>query len=243
VYGSVEVEGYSGGKIVIEANKNVRAKNQNDLEKGKSETGIRVVEKDDRIFVIMDSPYSEFNEATERFRHNENNSRRKYQYEIDIKIKVPKNTSLDLNAMNNGSVKAKNIEAKTIEANNLNGPISLVNISGETHANALNKDIDISYKSNPTGNSSYNSLNGDITINCADALNADIYFKSLNGDFYTNYEAVRVNALSTKKESNSSRGVKYKINANERFTIGNGGVVLDFNVLNGDVFVKQNGAE
>ena len=112
------------------------------------------------------------------------------------------------------------------------------NISGKTYANALNKNIDISYAENPGGDSTYKSLNGDINITVKSNLNADVRFKSLNGDFYTNLETKTSPSEMKVSTKSSRRGTRYKMNSKSRFSIGQGGVEMDFDVLNGDVTIK-----
>jgi len=239
VYGSIEVEGYNGNTIKIEVDKKIKGLNTRSLEQGKKEIGIKIVEKGNYIYVYLDSPYTVFDIETGRFSHNEHNSRRNYNYLLNFKIKVPMKTNIELKAINNGNIYVKNINATQIVVKNINGAITLDNVSGQTYANALNKDINITYTKNPKDESSYYSLNGDIKIIVKEKLNADISFKTLNGDFYTNFETSKLDSETSLKEIKGRKGIKYKLNSRERFKIGNGGVKLNFDVLNGDVIIKR----
>jgi len=239
VYGSIEVEGYNGNTIKIEVDKKIKGLNTRSLEQGKKEIGIKIVEKGNYIYVYLDSPYTVFDIETGRFSHNERNSRRNYNYLLNFKIKVPMKTNIELKAINNGNIYVKNINTTQIVVKNINGAITLDNVSGQTYVNALNKDINITYNENPKNESSYYSLNGDIKIIVKEKLNADISFKSLNGNFYTNFETSKLDSEISLKETKSRKGIKYKLNSKERFKIGNGGVKLNFDVLNGDVIIKR----
>lgn len=242
VNGPIEVEAYQGNTIKLEVDKIIKAKNSENVTLGKQEIGIKIEEKGNKIFVYLDSPWTEFNIDTERYRHNENyngHNTRKYYYHLNFRIKVPKSLNLKLATMNDGDIHVINVQPNELIVNNLNGAITLDNISGRTDVNALNKDINISYSTNPKDDSKYNSLNGDINITLKQDLNADVTFKSLNGDFYTNFDTVKLNPQMTKKTVKNGKGVKYKLNSREAFQIGNGGIKLDFNLLNGDVTVKK----
>lgn len=244
VFGSVTVEGYSGKTVEVTGGLEIRATNKDRLERGKEEVTMEVTSYNDIIYVYLESPYTTFNPETGRYGHNENNrwsnykNRDGYNYTLDITIKVPKQTSIKLSAINSGVVEARNIEAKTIIARNINGPITLENVSGTTDVDALNKDINISYTKNPTEESTYRSLNGDINITVQKGLDADVSFKTLNGAMYTNLETTS-RPSKIKVEKTGKRSAKYKVNANTEFSIGKGGVKLNFDLLNGDVTIKE----
>lgn len=239
VNGSVIVEGYNGNTVQVEGEIKIEGNNQRQLDQGKAEVNVKVESYKNIIYVYLDSPYTKFDIETGRYGYSNSNNQVRYDFNLDFKIKVPKNTSIELSTVNNGEIRVNNITAKTISANNINGSITLNNIAGKTDVNALNKDINISYSKNPTEDSSYNALNGDVTITVQKGLNADIAFKSLNGNIYTNMET-KLNPSQKKIEKKEGRrGTKYKLNSNTQFSIGNGGVQLNFDLLNGDVTIKE----
>ncbi len=242
VNGSIDIQGYNGNTIQIEVKKTIKAKSQEYLELGKREIGISIEENGNKIFVYLDSPWTYFDLEKGGFSHHENYNRRerpKYRYHLDFTVKVPKNTGLIAGTMNDGDIFVKDVQGHLMKVNNLNGAITLENVAGRTDANALNRDINISYATNPKEDSYYNSLNGDINITFQDGLNADVSFKSMNGDLYTNFDTMAMKPEVTQKETKGSKGVKYKVDSKEAFRIGNGGVKLDFNLLNGDALVKK----
>jgi len=126
-----------------------------------------------------------------------------------------------------------------LSANNVNGAITLKNVSGTTDVNALNRDINIVYTKNPTKESWYRSLNGDINIKFKGSLNANVSHKTMNGGFYTSYAVSNLAPKIVKEQIRKSKGVKYRIRSKGQFKIGNGGVQLNFDQLNGDTIVKN----
>ena len=249
VYGSIDVEGYSGNTIKIEVTKIISADNKEDLQKGKEEIGIKSAKKEDAIYVYLDSPYSHFDLSTGEFDHREfsynyrrsykHRTKRMYKYTLDFKIKIPKNTSIDIKAVNNGNITINDVHGKLLIVRNINGAIDMKNVSGTTDVNALNKDINITYSENPKEESFYNSLNGDITVKFQDNLDASISYKTMNGGFYTNFDVSKNTPQFRSTKEYSKKGTKFKINSNKQFKIGNGKVHLHFNQLNGDAIVKK----
>ena len=249
VFGGVQVEGYTGKTIQIEVTKTIFADTNEDLEKGKKEIGIKDAQKDNAIYVYVDSPYSHFDLETGSFEHHQYNwnrnrnykhrSKRMYKYTLDFKIKVPRETSIDLQAVNYGNISVENIQAKLLIVNNVNGAIDMKNVSGKTDVNALNKDINITYAENPKEESFYRSLNGDINIKFKEGLDAMISYKTMNGKFYTNFEVEKTVPKIKKTSEIENKGTKFRIDSNSHFKIGNGNVALHFDQLNGDAIVKK----
>jgi DUF4097 and DUF4098 domain-containing protein YvlB len=244
VEGDVKVVGYSGNTVKVEAVKTISGKkgrrlNAGDLALGKQQISLATGADGHIIYVYLDSPYSKFELETGKFSHNESNVRRNYHYTMNILVKVPFATNVKLGAMNNGVIEVTDIDAEEISVNNLNGPITLNNIAGKVNANALNKDIMVSYAKNPTKESHYNALNGDVHLSVQKGLNADVSFRSLNGDIYTNIETSLGTKATRVKTTNGRRGTKYKVNSDSNFIIGNGGVSMHFDLLNGDVLIKE----
>ncbi len=242
VHGSVEVEGYNGNTVQVVGDLEIKGNNERQLNQGKAEISMKVASHEDIIYVYLDSPYTKFNPETGRYGHNNNNnwSGNRYHYKLNIKIKVPRNTNLELSAINQGAIEVHNVQAKDITVSNINGPITLENIAGKTYVNALNKDINISYAKNPTEESTYKSLNGDINISVQKGFNADVAFKTLNGDIYTNIDTkLKPSKINSTKVKSGKKSTRYKMNADTEFSIGNGGVQMNFDLLNGDVTIKE----
>ena len=249
VYGSIDVEAYNGTTVKVEVIKKVYADTQKDLQEGKDEIGVKTAKKDDAIYIYLDSPYSTFDLKTGQFEHRENywgsrrnykhRKRRMYKYRLDFKVKVPKNTSIDVKAVNQGNITVTDVQGKLLIVHNINGAIDMENVAGKTDVNALNKDINITYAKNPTEESWYKSLNGDINVKFQDDLDASISYKTLNGGFYTNFEVEKTNPVYKTSKETRNKGTKYKVNSNRHFKIGNGTVHLHFDQLNGDAIVKK----
>ncbi len=241
--GDIEVEGYNGKTIQIEVVKTIRGKSEEIVAKGKREINLKIAQRGNKIYAYSNSPYTNFDIETGEYNHKENWNfryrRRHYKYSLDFKIKVPKNISIDVSTVNDGDIYVKNVHGESITADNINGAITLKNVSGTTDVNALNKDITIVYTKNPTKESWYKSLNGDIKITFQGELNANVSHRTMNGGFYTNYSVSELTPQIVQEKVRKSKGVKYKVRSKGQFRIGNGGVQLNFDQLNGDTIVKK----
>lgn len=241
IHGPISVEGYDGSTIKFEIEKTITMKHNGSLEEGKQEVQVKIKEVGSRIYAYVETPNNHFDTSTGSYANQRNRKwvKPKYSYYVNFKLKVPRNTNVKLAAINDGDIYAKNVQGDVLIVHNINGAITLENVSGKTEVNALNKDINITYYKNPTGDSSYHSLNGDINVTFKENLNAKVSFKSLNGDLYTNYDTTKMNAKVHKKVSKNGKGTKYNVSSTESYQIGEGGIKLDFNLLNGDATLKK----
>lgn len=240
VYGSIEIVGYGGNEVLIEVNKYFKAKNQKAIDQGKEEVDIKIIEDGSAVIVYLDSPHSYFDLKKRNYQHRENQTgRRKYKYNFDLVIKVPYDTNVEAYAINDGDIWVKDIETEEINIGNINGKITMENVSGAIDANALNEDIDVIYKSNPTLDSYFNALNGDVNVTVQDDFNAEVFFKSMNGHFYTGLEKSIAGSNAILEKSKKGKKGKYKLSKKRKFQIGSGGPELHFDLLNGDVNLTE----
>ncbi|QCX01253.1 DUF4097 domain-containing protein [Aggregatimonas sangjinii] len=242
VNGPISVEGYDGKTIKIEVEKTISARSQALLEEGRRDIQLKIEEVGQRIYVYLESPWNDFDTAIGRYSNRKKNGRWEqpdYRYYLDFKLKVPKNTNVKLATMNDGDIYAKNVHGEEIIVSNLNGAITLDNITGKTDVNALNRDINITYYKNPSGDSKYHSLNGDVNVTFQADLNAEVSFKSLNGDMYTNYDTEKLSPRLVQTKTKNGKKAKYNMSSEQSYRIGNGGIQLDFNLLNGDATLKK----
>lgn len=250
VSGDVTVTGYDGDKIIVEVEKKITAKTTAQLEKGKQQIQLGVLDRADSLLIYVEGICNSFGklgkEKNSRTRWNgygynwndcnSSDCDKEYDYEMNFVIKVPQNIHVLVSTINNGDVVIENVNQYVL-ADNVNGSIRLTNIAGATYASTINGDVDLNYVSNPPGDSRYYSLNGDINANFKKGLTADISFESFNGDLYTNVEQLDPMPSSIEKKP-TAKGMKYKIGGT-RYRIGKGGVHLDFETFNGNVYVKE----
>jgi DUF4097 and DUF4098 domain-containing protein YvlB len=246
INGDILVTGYNGDKILVEVTKVINAKTDARLEKGKK-VQLGVVDRADSVILYVDGLCQGFGKRSEHKRFQAegwgynwdnkcSNCNEEFDYKMDFTIKVPFSIHVDVSTVNNGNIVVENTKG-IVNANNVNGSIRLQQLEREAKASTINGDVDIEYASNPKSDCRFYSLNGDINAWFQKGLTARLSFESFNGSFYTNID--KIQQLPAKLEQNSSgNGMKYKVNGN-MYQVGSGGMLLDFETFNGNVYLKE----
>ncbi len=100
VYGSIDVVGYKGDEISVNATKYVYANSQSLLDEGLLEIGLKVERQGQNIYLYLDSPYTYFDRdegliwhSDTCWRHDDcsrkHQPRKAYKYHMDIMVKIP----------------------------------------------------------------------------------------------------------------------------------------------------------
>ncbi|MEK6481374.1 DUF4097 family beta strand repeat-containing protein [Catalinimonas sp. 4WD22] len=239
ISGSIDIEGYDGNTVELEARQLLKGKDQNALQIAKDEVQLITRVEGDIILIYPKDPNVIAELRGRRLHINTYHVDPDYHSHYDFKLRVPRNISLDISTVNDGNVTVRNVEGKDIQLHNVNGDVTAKQISGLTEANTVNGEIEVSYTQKPTADAEFHTINGDINVICPANLNADVRFKSMNGDLYTNYEDVQTKPGI--EQASSERGDKkmYRLDKSTVLQINKGGPLLDFNVLNGNVYVKK----
>jgi len=238
IFGPITIEGYSGNTIQIEVEKRITADDQERLEKGKQELQLKTTLSGNKWLVHPDAPYIDYNEKGLKFNWCNEYQEPEYEHTLRFKVKVPRGINLNIGTVNDGDIYVANTQGNYIKVNNVNGGIELKNVEGKTNLHCINGAVDVSYASNPSEASKYYSLNGDINITYQNALDADVSFTSMNGELFTDFDIAK-QYVKTKKEINKKGAGKFKYKATPIVQIGGGGLQLDFETLNGNVFIKK----
>ncbi|MGE0588837.1 MAG: hypothetical protein AB7O48_09700 [Cyclobacteriaceae bacterium] len=250
INGHVRVEGYNGDKILLTVDKEIMAKTNERLEKGKTEIQLGVIDLVDTLIVYVKIPCSDFGRRNQRYHRNKrdgkgwnydwsswgNDCKEEYRYLMNFTVKVPSNINLAVSTINDGDISVHNVKG-AVFADNINGSVKLTSIAGVTSASTINGDVDLEYDANPVAACRYYSLNGDINANFKKGLGASVSFESFNGDLYTNIDRIESMPVQLEKKPKKD-GIEFKLNGN-RFKVGNGGIDLDFETFNGNVYLKE----
>jgi DUF4097 and DUF4098 domain-containing protein YvlB len=249
--GNVKVTGYQGDKVIVEVKKSVFGKTEARLEKGKKVLQLGVIDRADTLIFFIEDGCNSFGRLDKR-RHQGNHFKgwgynwncndgdcerhHEFDYKMDFTVRVPAGVNVIVSTINDGDISVENV-AGAIKANNINGSIRLSNLMREADASTINGDVDVEYTMNPKSECRFYSLNGDINALFQKGLAANLSFESFNGDFYTNVNEIQSLPVMVEKSA-KGEGIRYKINGN-RYQIGNGGVFLDFETFNGNVYLKE----
>jgi hypothetical protein len=251
INGNIQVVGYVGDKILLTVEKTIKAKTQERLERGKKEIQLGIIDRADTLILYSDGPCNRFESRTINKRHSSygkswgyngtdhkgSGCEEKYDYSLNFTLQVPASVHLQLSTINDGDIQVENMKG-SVDADNINGSIKLSNLVRESSASTINGDVDITYSQNPDKACRFYTLNGDINAYFKKDLAASLSFESFNGEFYTNIDNIESLPALIEKQKQGN-GIKYKVNGN-RYKIGKGGALLDFETFNGNVYLKEN---
>lgn len=225
VHGSITVKGYAGKEVVIEAsNRSKRVSGSKMSGKGmirltQVATGLTVTEENNEMSIGTSS----------------------HMRAVDLHIQVPRNTSLNVNTVNDGDVFVENI-AGEIEAHNVNGEIKVLNVSGAVVANTTNGDVTVKLTSvTPDKPMSFVSFNGDVDVTLPSNVAADVKLKSERGEIYSDFEIALQERARTVKEDNRGKGGKFRLTVESAMygKINGGGPEFHFSTFNGEIFIRK----
>jgi hypothetical protein len=249
INGSITVMGYDGDKVLVEVTRTINAKTQERLEKGKAQIKLGILDRADTIILYTEGICSRFGRTSKKkgdwthcngwgyqWSDQGDDCKELCDYSFNYVIKVPMSINLLVSTVNNGDVNIENLSG-SIVANNVNGSIKLSGISREASASTINGNVDITYAKNPDKACRFYTLNGDINAWFQKGLAATMSFESFNGELFTNVPRLESLPVAIEKKE-TGKGIKFKVNGN-RFKVGDGGVLLDFETFNGDVYVKE----
>ena len=249
INGNVKVTGYDGDKVMVEVTRTIKGKTPERLEKGKAQIKLGIIDRADTIILYTEGLCSRFGKSSKKngdwgqrngwgyqWNDKDDDCKELVDYTFDYVIKVPMSVNLLVSTVNQGDLEIENLRG-SIMANNVNGSIKLSNISREATASTINGNVDITYTKNPEKACRFYTLNGDINAWFQKGLSANMSFESFNGELFTNVPRLESLPVAIEKKE-TEKGTKFKVNGN-RFKVGDGGVVLDFETFNGDVYVKE----
>lgn len=251
VNGSIQVKGYKGDKVIVEAEKIIHAKTESALESAKKKLAFAYMDLSDTLILYIDGLCHSFGKQKKNgtpygngWGYNWENCRdgdgwvknESIDYSMNFVLQVPEGINVIASTINKGNVAVLDVKGEVV-ANNINGSIKLDHLSNRTTAHTINGNLDLNYDNNPSGDCRFYSLNGNINADFSKNLAANVSFESFNGEFYTNLDQMELLPVTVELIDNKP-GVKYRIKGN-RYKVRNGGVNLDFETFNGDVYLKE----
>ncbi|NQZ45708.1 MAG: DUF4097 family beta strand repeat protein [Flavobacteriaceae bacterium] len=220
LYGSITVNTHSGNEVIIETKSKQKqaSVSKNGLRKiGGGGGGYSVEEYNNQVTVKSGGTNKK----------------------MDFFITVPKNFSLKLNAVNNGNIFVNGVNGD-LEISNTNGAITLENVSGSVIADALNRDVVVTFsKVDRNAPMAFTSLNGDLDITFPADFAANIKARTENGDIFTDFEMDQRTSAQVDQNRDSKGVYKVKVNKWVLGEINGGGPEILFKTLNGNILIKS----
>ena len=159
---------------------------------------------------------------------------------VDFDIKIPRNFSLKLKSLDNGTVHVINVNGN-IEAENPAGDLILENIAGSAVLSTVYGKISAAFREvNPGAPMMFTSIEGNISLTLPPAVNAVLRMKTGTGEIESDFDIVPEKRRSVVKNLENK-----KIYSLEDWVIGRinaGGPEYVITTYNGNIFVKKNKA-
>jgi DUF4097 and DUF4098 domain-containing protein YvlB len=235
--GSLNVEGYSGDKVLIEVDERLTAGDTQTLEIGKKEFRLGFEQSADSIIVYIAEPFD-----TRPCRNCDRGWNRRdidYDFDLAFTVKVPYHLNLDISTVNKGDITVESVSAP-MRVNNVNGKITIKDAKSDIWAHTINGNLTVNYLEVPTGNSEFYTLNGALSVTYPQSLSADLQFKSWNGSFYTDFPKWEVLPVKvTKNIQKKGAGTEYQLIIDKQIRIGEGGRLFKFETMNGNIYIKR----
>lgn len=173
---------------------------------------------------------------------------------LDLAVLVPAGASLFLSTVTDGDIVVRDLQAGEIEIENTNGEVRLEKVSGPVTVHALNGDIDATLaRLDARKASSFSTFNGDIDVTLPADVKADVRIKSDNGEIFTDFdlqmgarterragdEGDAADRPRARKYSKGTKGRAFGFESAMTGTLGGGGPVLRFETFNGNVYIRK----
>jgi hypothetical protein len=223
VNGSINITGYDGKDILIDAETEGKRKSEE-----RSEGGMRKLSSHS-LSITAQVKNNQVNVFTEQ-----------PNTLIHLSIKIPKGAeNIKVETVNNGDIEISNT-AGEMEINNTNGSIRLSKVSGSVVANTVNGDVSATFTSIDTkAPMAFSTLNGNVDVSFPVSLKANVRLKSDQGDVYTDFD-IAVDQRKPEAEK-TKEGNMYRLNVKDwnYGKIGGGGPEIMMNNMNGNIYVRK----
>lgn len=239
VEGDVSIEGYDGKTVEVEIRQLLSAKSERYLQQAREEVKLISRIENGIILIYPENPDVKADLKGRKLHYNINRRDEDYRFHFDFTVRVPRNTSLQASTINDGEVHVSHVAGDDVRLSNVNGALKAEQVSGLTAASTINGPISITYSDQLMRDARIHTINGDITVLLPPDLKADVRFKSMNGDLFTNFEDVQVGPSVEEASSDKGKKATYRLDKSTRMQINGGGPLLDFEVLNGNVYLKK----
>jgi DUF4097 and DUF4098 domain-containing protein YvlB len=226
--GGITVTGYNGKDVIVEARPRHEGARESKPDR-KAEgmrridsqgTGLSVEEQDNEVHIGV----------------------RAINRTVDLTIQVPFNTSLKLKCLNDGDIKVERVSGE-VDADDLNGGVKLLNISGAVVAHSLNEDVVVTLDQVTAGKSmSFSTMNGDVDVTLPADVKARVKLKSDNGEIYSDFDVhPEANPSSPKVSETHGKDGRYHVQF-DKVTYGSingGGPEMQFTTFNGKIYLRK----
>jgi hypothetical protein len=158
-----------------------------------------------------------------------------YSFRYDFRVEAPAGMALKLSTVNDGDITVRGAFGDFV-VNNVNGSIEMSDVVGSGDAHTVNGKVVVEFAKNPVSPSSFKSINGELRVSFQPGLSADVHLKTFNGEAWTDFDST-----AFPSEGGHWTGKLYSRNRGTAIRIGNGGPSINFDALNGNIYILNRG--
>jgi DUF4097 and DUF4098 domain-containing protein YvlB len=233
VFGSVTVAAAGGNAVRVIVRQHWKADTQDDLAQAERDVRLDIGQSGNTVRVYVDGPF--------RDRGGNRGGRMRYRPNYDFEVQVPRQTALNVKTVL-GDVEVSGT-AEKFQVASVNGGAEMTDVTGSGQVKTVNGPVRVRFSSNPGGAVAMSTVNGGITAEFLPGLSADVQASTVNGGVYTDFEATALSPLPATSELRANGKRVYRSNGSTRVRIGSGGSALEFKTVNGDIKIRQRGAQ
>lgn len=233
IFGSIRVIGGDGDRVILKANRTIKARSEQKIERAHQEVKLEISQKDNEIVVFVNGPFR----AKDKYM-NWNWNKTGYTVQYDFDLQIPRKTNVFLKTINSGDINITNLAGRFV-VENVNGKIRLEQINGSGRAHTVNGSVRVRFDKNPKTDCSFRTVNGDVELFFPREPAADFLVKTFNGDILAAYPVRLIPNIPAKPKRINGRFV-YRSNRSSTLRIGSGGIQIKMSTLNGDIIINKN---
>jgi hypothetical protein len=233
ISGPIHVVGDGNGEIRLTATETVRGNSDDDIARAKRVVHLDVKQDGNRILACVNGPFrhgsNSGNDACQTSGGRDEDNQ--YNARFDFELHVPAATKVTLSTINEGDIKVERVSGG-FDLHNVNGGVELDAVTGAGDAKTVNGDVKATFAANPSADCSFATINGSVHMYFLPNLSAQLRYKTLSGDVYSDFPVAPV--------SETHNGViAFRRGRFSSGQVGSGGPEIQFNTLNGNIFVHR----
>lgn len=239
VFGPIRVTAHDQAVVDMTATETIRARTQSDLERARSEVGLRTEHDEGEVAFLARQVDDDCScDCDCPGYHWQGYRGQGYVVEYDIELRVPYDASIDLSTVNGGEIVVDGVHGD-FQVANVNGPVRLSGLRGTGRATTVNGRIDATFERAPAGETSFKTVNGRIEVAYPTDLSADLAFKTMRGEVWTDFEAEPLPLSPVSERTADGDRLVIRTERRSVVRVASGGSTHSFETLNGDIHVRE----
>jgi len=235
IFGSVSIRGHKSESVQLKVRETRVAETKEGLARSWDEVGLEVFQREAGIEFFVDGPFRrpDCEDRRRSFRRNEPD----YRVQYDFEILVPSQSRLLVKTVNDGDIEVVDVRGD-FEVSNVNGSIRLAGLAGSGTAETINGEVSAQFDVNPRTATRFSTINGEVDVHFQPDLSAELRLEAKWGEVWSEYAVRPLPNPAPIRRVESGRTV-IEFSSGSRVQVGAGGPILEFETLNGDIYVRR----